>query len=68
MQPQGEVPSNMKAFWKFLLRKALPADSLKQVAAAVFGLGDSGAFWPFVPCSSALSCQTCKLSCLLAAA
>ncbi|KAL0040841.1 hypothetical protein WJX79_006949 [Trebouxia sp. C0005] len=39
---QGEVPSNMKAFWKFLLRKALPADSLKGVTVAVFGLGDSG--------------------------
>ncbi|KAL0028461.1 hypothetical protein WJX77_008059 [Trebouxia sp. C0004] len=39
---QGEVPSNMKAFWKFLLRKALPADSLKGIIVAVFGLGDSG--------------------------
>ena len=39
---QGEVPSNMKTFWRFLLRKSLPADSLKAMQAAVFGLGDSG--------------------------
>lgn len=39
---QGEVPSNMKSFWKFLLRKSLPADSLKALHVAVFGLGDSG--------------------------
>ena len=40
---QGEVPSNMKSLWKFLLRKSLPADSLSEAAVAVFGLGDSGA-------------------------
>ncbi|GMH41133.1 hypothetical protein BSKO_09043 [Bryopsis sp. KO-2023] len=39
---QGEVPKNMRTFWKFLLRKTLPADSLKGVCTAVFGLGDSG--------------------------
>lgn len=32
----------MKTFWKFLLRKSLPADSLKALHVAVFGLGDSG--------------------------
>ena len=32
----------MKCFWRFLLRKSLPVDSLKEVAVAVFGLGDSG--------------------------
>lgn len=39
---QGEHPDNMKGLWRFLLRKSLPADSLAGVAAAVFGLGDSG--------------------------
>lgn len=38
---QGEVPDNMKLFWKFILQKKLPADSLKNVEFAVFGLGDS---------------------------
>ena len=37
----GEVPSNMQSFWKFLLRKALQSDSLKSLKFAVFGLGDS---------------------------
>ncbi|CAL5225422.1 g8237 [Coccomyxa viridis] len=39
---QGELPSNMRAFWRFLLRKNLPADSLSGVSFAAFGLGDSG--------------------------
>ena len=39
---QGELPSNMRAFWRFLLRKNLPADSLSCVSFAAFGLGDSG--------------------------
>ncbi|KAJ3415526.1 NADPH-dependent diflavin oxidoreductase 1 [Chytridiales sp. JEL 0842] len=38
---QGEEPTNMKQFWKFLLRKALPLDSLTEMKYAVFGLGDS---------------------------
>lgn len=38
---QGDNPDNMKAFWKFLLRKSLPPDSLAAVKFAVFGLGDS---------------------------
>uniref|UniRef100_A0A182US59 NADPH-dependent diflavin oxidoreductase 1 n=1 Tax=Anopheles merus TaxID=30066 RepID=A0A182US59_ANOME len=38
---QGEEPDNMKRFWKFLLRKSLPNDSLQQVHFAVLGLGDS---------------------------
>ncbi|XP_052891599.1 NADPH-dependent diflavin oxidoreductase 1 [Anopheles moucheti] len=38
---QGEEPDNMKRFWKFLLRKSLPTDSLQQVHFAVLGLGDS---------------------------
>ncbi|XP_053667571.1 NADPH-dependent diflavin oxidoreductase 1 [Anopheles marshallii] len=38
---QGEEPDNMKRFWKFLLRKNLPTDSLQQVHFAVLGLGDS---------------------------
>ena len=32
----------MKSFWRFLLRKSLPADSLSALQYAVFGLGDSG--------------------------
>ena len=39
---QGELPSNMRAFWRFLLRKNLPADSLSGLSFAAFGLGDSG--------------------------
>jgi sulfite reductase alpha subunit-like flavoprotein len=38
---EGEVPSNMKKFWNFLLRRNLSSDSLKGVSCAVFGLGDS---------------------------
>ena len=62
---QGEVPSNMKAFWKFLLRKALPVDRLKGVTVAVFGLGDSGVLsharsCPLLLCTA--SC-TCLLTC-----
>lgn len=38
---QGEEPDNMKQFWKFLLRKNLPSDSLARVKFAVLGLGDS---------------------------
>ncbi|KAJ8331849.1 NAPDH-dependent diflavin reductase [Batrachochytrium dendrobatidis] len=38
---QGEEPDNMKRFWKFLLRKNLPNDSLQKVQFGVFGLGDS---------------------------
>ncbi len=32
----------MRRFWRFLLRKSLPPDSLAATAYAVFGLGDSG--------------------------
>lgn len=28
---QGDQPDNMKKFWKFLLRKNLPCDSLQSV-------------------------------------
>ncbi|XP_065830263.1 NADPH-dependent diflavin oxidoreductase 1-like [Oscarella lobularis] len=38
---QGDEPDNMKAFWKFLLRKNLPRNSLSGVNFAVLGLGDS---------------------------
>lgn len=60
---QGEVPSNMKAFWKFLLRKALPADSLKGVTVAVFGLGDSGVLSHARSCRLLLGTASC--TCLL---
>lgn len=38
----GEEPENMKVFWKFLLRKSLPVDSLSGMKFAVVGFGDSG--------------------------
>lgn len=37
----GEEPENMKLFWKFLLRKSLPADSLSGMRFTVIGFGDS---------------------------
>ncbi|XP_076454641.1 NADPH-dependent diflavin oxidoreductase 1-like [Babylonia areolata] len=38
---QGDPPDNMKMFWRFLMRKNLPADSLCSLRYAVLGLGDS---------------------------
>lgn len=38
---QGDEPDNMKKFWKFLLRKSLPANSLVRMKYGVIGLGDS---------------------------
>ena len=38
---QGNEPDNMKKFWRFLLRKTLPSDSLANLQYALFGLGDS---------------------------
>lgn len=38
---EGEVPTSMRKFWNFMLRKSLSAESLKGVSSAVFGLGDS---------------------------
>ncbi|KAJ8039423.1 NADPH-dependent diflavin oxidoreductase 1 [Holothuria leucospilota] len=38
---QGDEPDNMKKFWRFLLRKDLPRDSLMQLNFGVLGLGDS---------------------------
>lgn len=38
---QGQPPDNMKNFWDFLLIKDLPADSLKNVKYAIFGMGSS---------------------------
>jgi equilibrative nucleoside transporter 1/2/3 len=32
---QGEEPDNMKQFWRFLLRKYLPADSLQGVRSVL---------------------------------
>ena len=37
----GEVPETMFNFWRFLLRRGLPAGVLGDVKFAVFGLGDS---------------------------
>jgi sulfite reductase alpha subunit-like flavoprotein len=37
----GEVPDSMRAFWRFLLRKDLPSNSLTSMQFTVFGLGDS---------------------------
>lgn len=38
---QGNEPDNMKTFWKFLLRRNLPLDSLCALQYAVLGIGDS---------------------------
>ncbi|KAG0067994.1 NADPH-dependent diflavin oxidoreductase 1 [Linnemannia elongata] len=46
---QGEEPDNMKKFWKFLLRKSHPSDSLDHMEYTVLGLGDSSYIkfnWP----------------------
>ncbi|KAG5178302.1 hypothetical protein JKP88DRAFT_330120 [Tribonema minus] len=37
----GEPPDNMKKAWKFLLRRALPGDSLAGMKFAMLGLGDT---------------------------
>lgn len=36
-----DEPDNMQKFWKFLLRKSLPPDSLVKLNFGVIGLGDS---------------------------
>lgn len=38
---QGEPPDNMMKFWKFIMRKQLPASSLNELKFGVLGLGDS---------------------------
>lgn len=38
---QGDEPDNMKSFWRFLLRRNLPSDSLSGLRFGVIGLGDS---------------------------
>ncbi|XP_011312374.1 NADPH-dependent diflavin oxidoreductase 1 [Fopius arisanus] len=38
---QGDPPSNMRKFWRFLLRKSHPQSLLQNVKYAVLGLGDS---------------------------
>ncbi|KAJ6637955.1 NADPH-dependent diflavin oxidoreductase 1 [Pseudolycoriella hygida] len=38
---QGDEPDNMKSFWRFLLRRNLPSDSLRNLRYGVLGLGDS---------------------------
>lgn len=40
-QGQGDEPDNMRTFWRFLLRRSLPASSLCGLHFAVLGLGDS---------------------------
>eukprot|EP01083_Nonionella_stella_P163668 539387_1 len=38
---QGDVPNNMKNFWKFLLRRDLPKHAFSKLQFTTFGLGDS---------------------------
>ncbi|GMR41083.1 hypothetical protein PMAYCL1PPCAC_11278, partial [Pristionchus mayeri] len=38
---QGEFPPNARVGWKWMLRKSLPNDLLREVSVAVIGLGDS---------------------------
>ncbi|XP_073837934.1 NADPH-dependent diflavin oxidoreductase 1 [Musca autumnalis] len=37
----GDEPENMRNFWKFLLRRSLPSNSLEKLQFACLGLGDS---------------------------
>ena len=39
---EGEVPDNMKVFWRMLRNRNLPNNLLKEKKVGVFGLGDSG--------------------------
>ena len=54
---QGEVPDNMKRFWRFLLNKSLPPLSLTQLLYTVFGLGDSGPHFLLLPRAQQLHAQ-----------
>ncbi|XP_053380905.1 NADPH-dependent diflavin oxidoreductase 1-like isoform X2 [Mercenaria mercenaria] len=38
---QGDPPDNMTTFWRFIMRRNLPQDSLGKLSHAVLGLGDS---------------------------
>ena len=38
---QGDPPDNMMQFWRFILRRNLPSDSLSSLQYVVAGLGDS---------------------------
>lgn len=38
---QGDVPDNMINFWKLLMRKSIPVNSMNQLKYCVIGLGDS---------------------------
>eukprot|EP01083_Nonionella_stella_P110223 322366_1 len=38
---QGEIPDNMKTFFRCILRKNIPAGALSSLQFSVFGLGDS---------------------------
>ena len=38
---QGDLPDNMTKFWKIIMKKNLPNDSLQNVEFGVIGLGDS---------------------------
>lgn len=38
---QGDPPDNMQLFWKFIMRRNLPLNSLSGVKFSVCGLGDS---------------------------
>ena len=38
---QGDPPDNMNKFWRFILRRSLPQDSLQSLTFALLGLGDS---------------------------
>lgn len=38
---RGDEPENMKKFWKFLLKRSLPTNSLAKMKFGILGLGDS---------------------------
>lgn len=39
---QGDMPANVLAFWRFLLRRKLPGDWLRHTEFTTFGCGDTG--------------------------
>lgn len=39
---QGDMPANLLALWRFLLRRKLPGDWLRHTEFTTFGCGDTG--------------------------
>lgn len=52
---QGVEPDNMRRFWRFLMRKSLPSDSLSSLKYAVFGT------WITVLAGTVASASACAI-------